>query len=307
MKIHELRSAAIAVEPPAIAGVEHRTLELGSCEMREADGKIIFQGHASVFDRLSEDLGGFRERVQRGAFRKVLDAAPDVRFLFNHDPNLIMARTTNESLELREDPKGLRVYAELAPTTAAQDLRILVQRRDVDGMSIGFSVREDDGGRAVWSEEDGELVRTIVSFSHLFDVGPVVFPAFTQTDASMRSRVLGVEVVSVDGAVRAEELRALAWRVHRGEVNATAEERARLDAAFARIDSVSPWIAERALRAACQEPELRAAITGKRATVSIDDEPDSGDTAPEEERGLQLAEARLRLLELEELATEEGS
>jgi HK97 family phage prohead protease len=289
----------LELRKPSIPSRERRDVGLTSCEMREQDGKIVFQGHASVFDRLSEDLGGFRERVQRGAFRKVLDSNPDVRFLFNHDANLIMGRTTNGTLELREDPKGLRVYAELAPTTAAKDLRILVQRGDVDGMSIGFSVNPAEGGRDVWAEEDGELVRTVVAFSELFDVGPVVFPAFPQTDASIRSRVLGVELVSATGDVQADALRSLAWRVHRGEQVATADERSRIDAAFAAIDSVSPWIAERALRAACHEPELRAAIPGKRAAVTIEDE--EPESSGDEHRGCstQLARARLTLIEAE--------
>jgi HK97 family phage prohead protease len=140
---------------------------MADMEVREDGERLIFQGHAAVFDRLSEDLGGFRERIQRGAFRKVLDANPDVRFLVNHDSmsatGLPLARTTNNTLELREDPKGLRVYAELAPTTLAKDLRVLVKRGDVDQMSFGFSMRDENGdlaGKDVWTEGDTGLERT---------------------------------------------------------------------------------------------------------------------------------------------------
>lgn len=262
-------------------GCERDWRPVEELEIREEDDRLIFKGHAAVFDRLSEDLGGFKERIQRGAFRKVLDANPDVRFLINHDSmsaaGLPLARTKNSTLELREDPKGLRVYAELAPTTLAQDLRILVKRADIDQMSFGFSMRE--GGKDVWSEEDGELVRTIVSFGALFDVSPVVFPAYPQTDAAMRSKVCGVEITNGDGEPDMEALRALAWKIHRGEVEATDEERVAIDAALANTETVSPWIAERALRAASQEPELLAAIPGKQATVSLEDTP-SGAPVP---------------------------
>ena len=273
-------------------GCERDWRPVEELEVREDGERLVFQGHAAVFDRLSEDLGGFRERIQRGAYRKVLDSNPDVRFLVNHDSisaaGLPLARTKNSTLELREDPKGLRVYAELAPTTLAKDLRVLVKRGDIDQMSFGFSMRE--GGKDVWSEEDGQLVRTIVSFGALFDVSPVVFPAYPQTDASMRSKVCGVEITSGDGALNPEALRVVAWKIHRGEVEATDEERAAVDAAFAQTETVSPWIAERAARAFSQEPELRAAVQGKRITVSLEDD------APEGEAWrLAAQQRRLRL------------
>jgi HK97 family phage prohead protease len=192
---------------------------MADMEVREDGERLIFQGHAAVFDRLSEDLGGFRERIQRGAFRKVLDASPDVRFLVNHDSmsatGLPLARTTNNTLELREDPKGLRVYAELAPTTLAKDLRVLVKRGDVDQMSFGFSMRDQNGelsGKDVWTEGDTGLERTVVSFGRLFDVSPVVFPAYQQTDASMRALVCGVEVTDDAGDVHMDAVRDLPGR-----------------------------------------------------------------------------------------------
>ncbi|HVL52831.1 MAG TPA: HK97 family phage prohead protease [Vitreimonas sp.] len=277
------------------ASAPRRTAALDEIEFRDAGDKLIFTGHAAVFDRLSDDLGGFRERIQRGAFRKVLDRSPDVRFLVNHDSNLVLARTTVIDgpglLELREDPKGLRVYSELVPTTQARDLRELVKAGVITQMSFSFRIYPD--GTDIWEEVDGELIRTIVSFSDLFDVGPVTFPAYPQTDASMRSRVCGIEIVDGEGAVLEEHLRDLAWKIHRGDLTATVEDRAALDAAFARTNTVSPWTAERALRAASQEPELRAAIPGKTATVVLEDAAPSGGSVPYR---LAARQRRLRAL-----------
>lgn len=264
-----------ATEPtPLVANgaVERRLATFDQIEVRDEGGKLAFTGHAAVFDRLSDDLGGFRERIQRGAFRKVLDANPDVRFLFNHDANIPLARTTVTDgeglLELREDPKGLRVYAELVPTTQANDLRLLIRSGVVSQMSFGFSVYPK--GTDVWEETDGELIRTIVSFGELHDVSAVTFAAYPQTDAGMRNIVLGVRIAS-DGEVLEPALRDLAWKIHRGDLNATADERAAVDAAFARTDTVSPWTAQRALRAVSQEPELQGVVQGKRATVILED------------------------------------
>lgn len=150
-------------------------------DVTEDDGRLIMRGHAAVFDRMSEDLGGFTERIARGAFRKALDRGDDVRLLVNHD-GLPLARTKNQTLELREDPKGLHVYAELADTTLARDLRTLIKRGDVDQMSFGFTIEEDR-----WDELDGFPVRTILKIGRLFDVSAVTYPAYTQTDVSMRA------------------------------------------------------------------------------------------------------------------------
>lgn len=263
--------STVALELPVLAGTaERRYVSFDSIEMRDSGDKLEFVGHAAVFDRLSEDLGGFRERIQRGAFRKALDKDPDVRFLFNHDPNLVLARTTvaggEGTLELREDPKGLLVTAQLVPTQLGTDMRSLTKSGVVSQMSFSFNVQPD--GEDVWLEEDGELVRTIISFGRLFDVGPVTFPAYPQTDASMRSLVCGVAVIK-EGEPQAEAVRELAWKIHRGEIKATVEERAALDALLAKLDTVSPWTAQRALLAVSSEPELLGAIPGKRAAVVL--------------------------------------
>ena len=249
---------------------EVRTAALDACEIRVDGDRRTFHGHAAVFDSLSVDLGGFRERIQRGAFRKVLEDRPDVRFLKNHDANLIFGRTTAGTLRLREDPTGLDTENDLPAdeegrlTESARELSIAVQRRDITGMSFAFRVRPD--GEDVWTEEDGELIRTIIRFGGLFDVGPVTYPAYEGTDASMRS-LLGVEVFGPQGEPREVPLLDLAWRVFRGELAASEEQRARIDRALAKLDLVSPWIAERAIGAFSREPDLQAVIQGKRVRV----------------------------------------
>ncbi|NIP32641.1 HK97 family phage prohead protease, partial [candidate division KSB1 bacterium] len=63
-----------------------------------------------VFNQLSHDLGGFREKIEKGAFHESLENPKhDVAALFNHDPNLILGRKSAKTLEMREDQKGLAV------------------------------------------------------------------------------------------------------------------------------------------------------------------------------------------------------
>lgn len=157
-------------------------------EIRESANGADFTltGHAAVFDRWSDDLwtfaGTFREKIARGAFTDVLESKPDVRLLFNHD-GMALARTKSGTLELSEDEEGLRVWARLAPTSYATDLRMAMARGDIDQMSFAFTIAEDE-----WHEdhETEEVERTILRVDELFDVSVVTFPAYPDTDAVLR-------------------------------------------------------------------------------------------------------------------------
>lgn len=162
--------------------------KLRDVECREAGNGEDFTltGYAAVFDSWSEDLhtfaGTFRERIASGAFTDALKAKPDVRLLFNHD-GMTLARTRSGTLELSEDDKGLRVWARLAPTQTARDLRMAMQRGDIDQMSFAFTIAEDS-----WHEDHDteEVERTIVRVDELFDVSVVSFPAYPDTTAAIR-------------------------------------------------------------------------------------------------------------------------
>ncbi len=154
------------------------TMEIRSAE----DGKpTVLRGHAAVFDSLSENLGGFREKIAPGAFDEVLEN--DVRGLFNHDPNYVLGRTRSGTLKLNTDVSGLAYEIELPDTSTARDLTKSIERGDISQSSFGFRVEEDK-----WEEdEDGRVIRTITKVKELLDVSPVTYPAYTSTDATMRS------------------------------------------------------------------------------------------------------------------------
>jgi len=189
----QLRSATGAVRTVNIPEQRSMTAPITVDEDMKAeapDGPPIFRGHAAVFDRESEDLGGFRETIARGAFRKALDANQDTVALFNHDPNYVLGRTTNNTLDLREDPRGLHAYFQAPDTQYARDLREVVRRGDVSQMSFAFTVAKDD-----WQERsDGSIMRRVLEVDRLYDVSLVTTPAYPQTDAqSVRDNDLAPE------------------------------------------------------------------------------------------------------------------
>lgn len=151
-------------------------------ELREeGEGEIV--GYAAVFNQPSEDLGGFVEVIEPGAFRDVLD--DDVRALFNHDSNYVLGRNRAGTLGLAEDDRGLESRIKPPATQWANDLLVSMRRGDVDQMSFGFSVETDD-----WKKDEAGIVRrTIKKIGRLYDVSVVTFPAYPQTTVAVRSKV----------------------------------------------------------------------------------------------------------------------
>jgi len=165
--------------------VERRVAPVTTEIRSEGDGSWTLVGHAAVFDSRSQSLGGFHEVIQRGAFRKVLrQDGLDVRALFNHDQNQVLGRTTNGTLTLTEDPKGLRYEVNVADTSYGRDLRVLLERGDVTQSSFAFKVGKD--GQTWSDEEDGTMLRTITEFGDLLDVSPVTYPAYSATSSSIK-------------------------------------------------------------------------------------------------------------------------
>lgn len=173
--------ASVAYAPRWRCSVEERRV---AYEMRaaESEGNRVLTGYAVMFNALSEQLGNFREEVAPGAFKGVIDG--DTRALFNHDPNYVLGRTTNGTLRLVEDERGLRVEIVMPSTAYAQDLWTLVQRGDVNQMSFGFTVGEDG---QEWRRTATGPVRRVTKVQRLLDVSPVTYPAYPQTSIEARN------------------------------------------------------------------------------------------------------------------------
>ncbi len=165
-------------------GYEDRAFP-GRVEIREREeGGAVIRGVAAVYDKRSENLGGFREIIEPGAFK---DAdMTDVRGLFNHDANFILGRTISETLRLKETKSGLEYEIDTPDNPTIRDLVVdPIRRGDVSQSSFGFIVGP---GNDSWDEDDeGVVVRTIHAFREIFDVSPVVFPAYPDTSVGARS------------------------------------------------------------------------------------------------------------------------
>lgn len=168
--------------------IERRILE-SVVEVRQGDGDDagpVLRGYAAVFGQESDDLGGFVEVIEAGAFDDVL--GQDVRALWNHNNDYVLGRTVSNTLCLSVDGVGLRY--EVTPPNAqwARDALETIRRGDVTQSSFAFRV-----DRNTWENLGGNVVRRrIQHLSRLFDVSPVTYPAYLETSAEVRAMVAQV-------------------------------------------------------------------------------------------------------------------
>lgn len=172
-------------------------------------GKRTLVGHATVFNQLSEVIGRwspFREKIQPGAFTKSLKTR-DVLALYQHLSWAPIARASVGSLLVREDGVGLACEITPIDTTWGRDTITVVESRVVQQMSIGMQVVSD-----YWQTVEKEEIRTIVE-AELFEVSPVTWAAYTQTDINARD-IAGVDARELraafescrDGSATADDL-----------------------------------------------------------------------------------------------------
>jgi HK97 family phage prohead protease len=153
-------------------------------EVRAAkDGSKAIEGYAAVFNSLSEDLGGFREQITPGAFTRALSDKPDVLCLVDHDSSRLLGRTSSGTCTVEQDDNGLKFRCDLPNTREGNDLHEMVKRGDISQCSFSFSVDEDTWDEATDPDDESKsfIRRTLTSVRKLYDVSPVVKPAYPAT------------------------------------------------------------------------------------------------------------------------------
>ena len=163
-------------------------------ERAEANGDgLTFEGYAAVFNtsaRIQDREGEFDEVIKRGAFARTL-AERTPKLMFEHGRHPLVGQMPLGVLqEAREDTKGLFIRARLSDNWLIQPVRDAVRDGAVDGMSFRFSVPED--GDTWKNRKDDVPLRSLLDLD-VPELGPVVFPAYEPTTASVRSLVERLE------------------------------------------------------------------------------------------------------------------
>ena len=145
-------------------------------EVREENGEMIIEGYAALYNS-ETDLGVFRESISPGAFDDVLN--DDVRALINHDPSLILGRSSAGTLELSTDEFGLKYRVKLGEQQYAKDLYSSIKRGDISQSSFAFTIKDQS-----WSED--RSTRKVEKVAKLLDVSPVTYPAYKSATVAAR-------------------------------------------------------------------------------------------------------------------------
>lgn len=169
-------------------GLEQRSYQFEIRAEQNDEGIGIVRGRPIVYNSRT-DLGYFDEVIERGA----LNGADlrDVRFLVNHDISKIpLARSrnnnANSTMQMTVDDQGMeiRVNLDIKNNSEARNLYSAIERGDITGMSFMFAIDDEE-----WTElESDHPTRHIKKISNVVEVSAVTFPAYEDTEISVRNK-----------------------------------------------------------------------------------------------------------------------
>jgi hypothetical protein len=143
-------------------------------------------GIAAVINSVT-DLGYFEEVIMAGAFDNALNKDYDIRCLFNHEAELILGRTKANTCKVFVNADGNLEYTWVPDYENPTHMSVVrsIMRGDITQSSFAFTIKEQ-----TWSESTkyGTMgKRTIKVIEDLYDVSPVTYPAYEETEADARS------------------------------------------------------------------------------------------------------------------------
>lgn len=164
-----------------------RTINLRVSKLDVASD-LKLTGYAIVFNVLSQNLGGFKERIAPSAVDRTLKSGANVFALTDHrrESTSVLGSTDSGSLKLVKDRHGLAVDINPPDTSDVRNLVARVKKGLVEGMSFAFNVWPDG---QTWDEEGDMLVRTVTDMVFP-EVSIVLEPAYLQTEINARNHAL---------------------------------------------------------------------------------------------------------------------
>jgi HK97 family phage prohead protease len=172
----------------ATAKVEQRSV---FTEVRADETKFELHGVAASYNKLSRDLGGFREQIAPGAFDRSLRSGTDVKCLLNHDSNIVLGSSRAQTLTLESRADGLHMRCKLDRTSPNHaSVFASVRRADISEMSFAFQADDDQWENDVLDPEDRSkrFTRRTLRSVQLLDVSPVCYAAYNNGATSVQAR-----------------------------------------------------------------------------------------------------------------------
>ena len=197
---------------------EYRALVSFGAEKKDDNEEKSYKvsGYASTFDTYTLfEVDGieYKERIDSHAFD---DAdMSDVIMQYDH-AGRVFARTSNGTLTVSVDERGLKIEADLSTTEASRELYDEIEAGLIIKMSFAFKVAEEH-------YDSNSHTRVVDKISKVYDVSAVSIPANPDTEIFARSSFFD-GVIKREQAERLEqtrkdnEKRKLKLRLHLMEV-----------------------------------------------------------------------------------------
>lgn len=173
---HEIRSHAPLAEP---------------LELDTEKGKTL-RGYAIVYNSLSRDLGGFKERFMPGSVSNTIKSGLLIA-VQDHDDSKPLGSQEGGTLRTKETSKGLYVEIDLPDTSYVRDMEAMHKNGDYKGLSFKFAPAQ---GGYVWKRENGETIHEVRE-AKLDHISPVIRPAYAATSMSIRGLVGEPEAIDM--------------------------------------------------------------------------------------------------------------
>ena len=175
------RRGIVAAGTAGVSGYQYRSAEPVVRMVTRADGAECIAGYAAVWNRYSQNLGGWVEQLRPDVFSESL-ANDDQIASYNHEYARLLGRKSSGTVVIEADEVGLRYEIPYDPEDEDHRLvRRKVERGDLRGSSFTFRWLPDG---EEWSYTDQGMLLCTVTRAQLLEVAPVVFPAYPSTEES---------------------------------------------------------------------------------------------------------------------------
>ena len=186
--------------------MENRFFKMSEVVTRSDEDSPVLEGYFVRYDDVYHVAEGATESIARGALTEAIKG--DVRALYNHNTDIVLGRTSAGTLTLKDDDVGLWGSIKInSNDSQAMDAYARIARGDVTGCSFGFTIPKD--GQDVDVREDGSVHWTIKKIDQLYEISPVVFPAYEATFVEARKKELDEIKQKRTEAWRAKRLKRL--------------------------------------------------------------------------------------------------
>lgn len=179
------------MERRAISQFLESTARNLSQSTREDASANVALGLGIPFEKLSQDLGGFYEIIDRDAVASDAFSSVDTAVLFNHDQNKILGRYSARTLRVEKTDEGWMYEFDLPDNTIGRDLAVSLERGDIYTSSFGFTLDWSNPEKPAdnWEERyNNKPVRRIMRIARVYDFSPVTFAAYgIDTSVALRS------------------------------------------------------------------------------------------------------------------------